>query len=108
MHSLFSFIYTINHKKLKKTKIKNTFLMLFQIKKLSFVSCLELLPGKNAQYIRSPGTKGKIIKFDKTNHSVLIQLPSGIKKIFSYYSFALLEAIAVSMHKQYLNTKSGY
>jgi ribosomal protein L2 len=82
--------------------------MLFKIKKLSFISCIELLPGKDAQYCRSPGTKGKIIKFDKINHTVLVQLPSKIKKIFSYYSFGSIEPITMFEHKKYLNTKSGY
>lgn len=108
LHFLFSYIFLNRYKKLRKFKLKNTFLMLFQIKKLSFISCLELLPGKGAQYCRSSGTKGKIIKFDKDTHSVLVQLPSKIKKIFSYYSFALLNRLALADHKRYANTKSGY
>lgn len=108
VHILFSFIGPIKHKKLKKFKIKSLFLMLFQIKKLSFISCIELLPGRGAQYSRSPGTKSRIIKFDKNSHSVLVQLPSKIKKIFSFYSFTLLDAIALAMHKKCFNTKFGY
>jgi len=82
--------------------------MLFQIKKLAFVSCLELLPGRGAQYTRSPGTKSRIIKFDQSSHSVLIQLSSGVKKIFSYYSFVMLGRIAISDHLNCLNGKAGY
>lgn len=82
--------------------------MLFQIKKLSFISCLELLPGYGAQYIRSPGTKARIIKFDTTTHTALIELPSKLKKIFSYYSFTMLNAIALNLHKKCLNGKFGY
>ena len=108
MHILFSYIYFNKYKKLKKIKLKNTYLMLFQIKKLSFVSCMEILPGRGAQYCRSSGTKSKIIKFDKETHTSLLQLPSKIKKIFSYYSFVLIDAIALSEHKKYLNAKSGY
>ena len=86
-HVIFSFTYFNKFKKLKKIKkLKSFFLMIFQIKKLSFVSCLELLPGMGSQYVRSSGTKAKIIKLDKDTHTALIQLPSGIKKIFSYYS----------------------
>jgi ribosomal protein L2 len=82
--------------------------MLCQIKKLSFVSGLELLPGQGAKYSRSAGTKSKIIKFDGQSHSVLVQLPSKIKKIFSYYSFVLLGQLALPENKRYKNTKSGY
>lgn len=107
-HKLFSFIYYNVHKKLKKLKIKNTFFMLFQIKKLSFVSCLELLPGLGAQYTRSPGTKARIVKFDLDSHSVLIKLPSGVKKIFSYYSFVMMGRLAIENNSNCLNGKAGY
>jgi len=107
-HKLFSFINYTTSKKFKKIKIKNLFFMLFQLKKLSFISCIELLPGKGAQYTRSPGTKSRIIKFDKENHSVMIQLSSGVKKIFSYYSFVMLGKISMSEHNNCLNGKAGY
>jgi large subunit ribosomal protein L2 len=107
-HALFTFFFFNKHKKLKKIKIKNLSLMLCQIKKLSFVSCLELLPGQGAKYTRSAGTKSRIIKFDKDTHSVLLQLPSKIKKIFSYYSFALLNGLALSENKRFTHTKAGY
>lgn len=108
LHGFFSYIYYNKYKKLKKIKLQNTFLMLFQVKKLSFVSSVELLPGKGSQYSRSAGTKSKVIKIDKESHTVLLQLPSKVKKIFSYYSFVLLDAIAFSENKDYLNSKSGY
>lgn len=107
-HKIFSFFYFTFSKKLKKAKFKNTLLMLFQIKKLSFVSCLEIIPGRGAQYTRSSGTKARIIKFDKDTHSVLIQLSSGVKKIFSYYSFVMLGRISLSENKNCLNGKAGY
>ncbi len=107
-HKLFSFVYYNIHKKMKKLKIKNTFFMLFQLKKLSFVSCLELLPGSGLQYTRSPGTRSRIIKFDSETYSVLIKLPSGVKKIFSYYSFVMFGRIALEDHFNCLNGKAGY
>jgi ribosomal protein L2 len=82
--------------------------MLIQIKKLSLVSCLELIPGSGSQYARSPGVKAKIVKFDKLSHSVLIQLPSGVKKIFSFYSFVLIGRVANALHNKCFNHKSGY
>lgn len=109
-HKLFFYFYQIpiKRKKLKKFKLKTIFLMLFQIKKLSFVSCLELTPGLGAQYIRSPGTRGRLLRLDKDNHTALVELPSKIKKVFSYYSFSLLDAISLNMHKKCYNGKFGY
>jgi ribosomal protein L2 len=82
--------------------------MLFQIKKLSFISNIELLPGKNAQYTRSSGTKSRIIKFDNSNQTVFVQLSSGIKKIFSYYSVVMLGQMSMSDHLKCTNGKAGY
>jgi ribosomal protein L2 len=67
-----------------------------------------LLPGKGAQYCRAAGTAGRLIQLTKENQSVLIKLPSGIKKLFSYYSFACLGEIKLSNKKRFSNTKSGY
>lgn len=105
---LFNIFYFNLNKKFKKFNFINIHLMLIQIKKLSAVSCLEITPGLGSQYSRSPGTKSKIIKFDKNSHSALIELPSGIKKIFSFYSFVLIGQVANSLHSKYLNGKAGY
>lgn len=107
-HKIFRFS-LINHgKKIKKFSLKSFFLALHQIKKLSFVSALELIPGKGAQYVRSNGTSAKLLSFDKNKRSVLVKLPSGVKKIFSYYSFATLGKITFPETKKCDNTKSGY
>lgn len=109
-HKLFSYFYAtpIKTKKLKKYKLKTIFFMLFQIKKLSFVSCLELTPGLGAQYIRSTGVKGRLLRLDRPSHTALVELPSKIKKVFSYYSFGLLNGIALNLHKKCYNGKFGY
>lgn len=107
-HKIFSYSFLNKYKILKKVITKPLFLMLCQIKKLTFVSCVELVPGKGVQYARSSGTACKLIKFDKDTHTVLVQLPSGVKKLFSYYSFAALEPVALSEHKKCSNTKSGF
>jgi ribosomal protein L2 len=96
------------HKKLKRVFFKSIFLMIFQIKKLSFISCLEIVPGRGAQYSRSPGVKSKLLSFEKARHSALVQLPSGFKKVFSYYSFVLLGQLALPLHKKSANGKAGY
>lgn len=107
-HKLFVFINSQNIRKLKKIKFKNFFFMLFQIQKLAFVSSVELTPGKGSQYSRSSGTKSRIIKFDYDSHSVLLKLPSGIKKIFSYYSYVMFDRIALADNVNFYNGKAGY
>lgn len=107
-HKLFSYLLFNTKKRLKKLKFKSIFFMLFQIKKLTLVCLLELYPGLTIQYCRSSGCYGKIIKLDSLNHTVLIQLPSGLKKIFSFYSFAFIGKVAMSMHSRFTTTKAGY
>jgi len=107
-HKLFSYNYFHSIKIFKKLKIKNTFFNLFYFKKPTYVSMLEILPGIGAQYVRSPGTRARLIRHDTTTHSSLVQLPSGHKKLFSYYTFVFLGRIASSLHKNALNGKAGY
>lgn len=111
VHSIFTIFYPYkkNMKKLKKRfKFYYIFLMLFQIKKLSLISNIEIIPGKKSQYVRSAGTKSRIIKFDKLTHTVLIELPSKIKKIFSYYSLAMKGSIPLPLHKKINKNKFGF
>lgn len=107
-HSIFSFIYLNKYRKIRRVLFKPIFLMLIQIKKLTKVSLLELIPGRGAQYARSNGASAKLIKFSKETHSVLAQLPSGVKKMFSYYSFACSSPVSLSENRKCSNTKSGY
>jgi large subunit ribosomal protein L2 len=105
---LFSFFYVKLPKSLSKVHLPLTHCFLFQIKKLSFVSCLEKIPGKGAQLVRSTGTKAKLMALDDDTRSCTIKLPSGLKKIFSYYSFAFFEQLAIPFHKRRKNGKAGF
>ena len=107
---LFSFFYNkkLNLTSFSRFKFLSNYFLLFQIPKLSFVSFVELYPSKGAEYMRSPGSKAKILAFDKTRHSCLLKLPSGIKKIFSFYSFSFLGAISISNHKRAFSGKAGF
>lgn len=108
-HTFFIFyLISSSYRKFKKFKFEKIILMLCQIKKLSFVSCVEIKENTGAQYVRSPGTQAKIIKFDKENRTVLLELPSDDRKLFSYFSFVLLGKISMSLHSRCMNTKSGY
>jgi len=107
-HKFFAYTYLNTSKKIRKFLFKPLFFMLCQVKKLTFVSFVELTPGKGAQYARSCGVSCKLIRFDKSTHSVLVQLPSTVKKLFSYYSFASLGNVALSNNLKCDNTKSGY
>lgn len=85
-----------------------TLFLLFAIKRLSPVSLLELFPGAGIKYIRSSGSAGKLVNFDYDTHTAVIQLPSGVRKIFSIYSLAAFGAVSLSEKKHTSNTKAGH
>lgn len=72
------------------------------------VSNIALLPGKNAQYVRSSGCYAKIIKADSQNHTALVKLPSGVKKFFSLYAMLTIGAVALKLKRKLRNTRSGF
>jgi len=82
--------------------------MLYEIKRLSSISLLELTPGLGIQYVRSSGSSAKLVHFDLNQHTALIKLPSGVRKLFSIYSLASLGAVSLSEKKYVTNTKAGY
>jgi ribosomal protein L2 len=82
--------------------------MIGKFKRLSYISLIEFYPGKGAQYCRSAGTASRIIKFDHGPHTVLLQLPSKVKKIISYYCLAFLGKIALKSSSLCSSNKAGY
>jgi ribosomal protein L2 len=75
---------------------------------MSKVSFLSSLPNKPIQYIKSSGSVGILISINLLNHTVVIKLPSGVKKIFSIYTTVLTGPVSLSVKKKIRNTKSGY
>jgi large subunit ribosomal protein L2 len=82
--------------------------LIYKIKRLSKVSLLELFPGSGIQYARSSGSYAKLIKLDLPAHVATIQLPSGVKKVFSIYSLVSLGSVSLKIKKKITNTKSGF
>ena len=72
------------------------------------VSNLELLPGKGMQYARSEGSFALITRVNSSNHTAMVKLPSGVRKIFSVYSILLLGPSALKLKRKLSNTKSGF
>lgn len=105
---LFSYVMWSTKKKLKRYKIKLLCLMIGQFKRLSYISLIEFLPGRGSQYCRSAGTGSRIIKFDHKIHTVLLQLPSKVKKIISYYSIAFLGKVALKTSSHCTSNRAGY
>lgn len=87
---------------------KPFFCFFYNIKRLLKVCLLELIPGLGIQYVRSPGTSAKILKFNQDSHQVLIKLPSGVRKLFSNYSIVYKGRVAFKNKKLLTNTKSGF
>lgn len=98
------------YRRFKKSRFAPTawFKMLIQIRKLSFVSLIELSPGRGAQYSRSTGSCSKIFAFDENRSTVLLVLPSKVRKTFSYFSVAGRSRLMGEENKLYRNTRSGY
>ena len=108
LHKLFLLFCTRRTRSVRRTGLGVTHLMLFQIIRLTFVSCLELIPGRGAQYVRSSGVSARILNIDVAGRTAVLRLPSGIKKIFSYTTYALLGKLANSNNKNFFKPKSGY
>lgn len=103
------FMYFTNNIILSKIyKINIISLKLFQFKKLSNISSIELIPYKNSQYARSAGTFSKILKFNKENYTVLLELPSKKKKLFSCHSSALNGKNVFKYAAKLINNKAGF
>jgi ribosomal protein L2 len=83
----------------------------FLIKQLPInknISLLEIYPYKGIQYVRSSGTHTKIIKINSKFNTVLVVLPSGVKKIFSIFSLGYLGSNKLTEKKFFKNNKAGF
>jgi len=105
---LFAYSYLNIKKNLRNFFQTSYWAPLYLLKKLIFISFIEIYPLKNAQYCLSSGTRSKVLSLDKKTRIVLIQLPSKVKKIISFYSCVFIGRIALEEKKKYKNTKSGY
>lgn len=92
----------------KNVHIPYMFFTISQLPKNLPVSLLELTPEQGVQYIRSPGSFGKILKMDMRISTSLIKLPSGVKKVFSTYSIGSLGTVALPENRKVTNNKAGY
>lgn len=72
------------------------------------VSNLEVRPGRGVQYVRSAGCSAKIVKFDYSQHTALVRLPSGVRKFFSFYSILVIGPCALKLKRKMACTKSGF
>lgn len=84
------------------------FSLLRTIPRLSKISLVELYPGKGVQYIRSAGCAGKLVTFNWDKHTAVVQLPSGVRKLFSLHSIASYQATALSIKKYHQVNNAGY
>lgn len=82
--------------------------LLIQQQKNSSISFIEAKPLGGIKYTRSFGSKSKIIKLDTRTGLSLVQLSSGVKKIFSAFSLSSVGNANLRFLKKTLkNTKSG-
>jgi len=107
-HRIFHCSIFLFHKKIRKLRLRKLFSIIFRIKKLTYLSYLSARPLFKAQYVRAPGCKSRLFKFDKEKHVVVMELPSKTRKLFSYYSFAFLGAMSNYNNKNFSTGKAGY
>nr|YP_010049547.1 ribosomal protein L2 [Strombidium cf. sulcatum]QPL15952.1 ribosomal protein L2 [Strombidium cf. sulcatum] len=88
--------------------ISQVFKIVRQLPKNKPVCLIEQFPLDGVKYIRSPGSKGKILKMDTRTQVGILKLPSNIHKTISIYSIASLGQVYFSENKKLRNTKSGY
>jgi large subunit ribosomal protein L8e len=88
--------------------IQASFFILRQLPRNQFISLIELYPNKSVEYVRSPGSKAKMLKMDTRTNTSIIKLPSGVKKVFSIYSIASLGQVLLVDKKSQTNNKAGY
>jgi len=92
-----------------KSLINSSFFLVKHLPKNKLISYVELYPGKGSQYVRSPGSKAKIIKMDNRLNTAVIKLPSGVKKVFSIYSLGREGQVFFNENKSFFkNNKAGY
>ena len=86
--------------------IKSSIFILRRLPRNQFISLLELYPGKKIQYVRSSGSKSKMLKMDTRTNTAIVKLPSGVKKIFSVYSLASLGQVLLTDKNSLSNNKA--
>ena len=105
----FSFIYSHQRSKLFATLFANPYsLKLATLALLQPISYLEITPLKGSQYARAPGSTAKALSKNRHTHTVLVRLPSGVRKVFSLYNAAVKGTPSLKEKKQVRSTKAGY
>lgn len=105
----FSFVYTYQKTRLFSHLFKTPYaLRLANILLLQPISNLEINRLNGSQYVRAAGCFAKALTKNQNTHTVLVKLPSGVRKVFSLYSVAVQGAVALKEKKKIFNTKSGF
>lgn len=82
--------------------------LIFTLRPYTRVSFIASLPGQKPIYCLSSGTEAIILSHNANQHTSLVKLPSGVRKIFSYYSLTNLGSVSFKEKRHLANTKSGF
>lgn len=108
-HRILHFIYYKPKWDLRIDYLKRpTVFKLYNVRRLTKISMLEIYPGKGIQYAVSAGCCAKILKFYGKQHVALLVLPSGVKKIFSTHINVFRKPTVLKKKRRLANNKSGY
>jgi ribosomal protein L2 len=109
LRGIFSYNSLLNYSYVSKyTNVAEITYIVYNLPKFKYISYLEILPNKGAQYVRSSGSKSFIIKLDPKVGLSLVKLPSGIHKSFSIYSIASLGLVPFSIKNIKTQANAGF
>ena len=107
-NDLFSFLYTAGiTQNLKFFFPKPTSSLIFLLSTYTVVSFLNPRPHAHPKYARSSGVSATILSKNPNQHTSLVRLPSGVRKIFSYYSVVKLGAVMFKEKKTFKKHSIG-
>lgn len=82
--------------------------LIFTLKPYTRISFIPSHPGYKPIYCLSSGAEAIILSHNINQHTSLVKLPSGVRKIFSYYSLTNLGGVSFKEKRHLVNTKSGF
>ena len=92
---------------LKRLFANPTIAQLRQLTPLTEIACIEPFPGRGAVYARSAGVRATLVDHNLGDHTVLVELPSTLLRVFTLYSLAYIGRVAMGDAGRLRSTRFG-
>ena len=106
-HRLFGVLLASTGRRAQTQVLRPTFVILSHLDTMSELSLLAKLPGQGAIYARSGGVSALLITHNYLKQTTTVRLPSGVLKVFSVHTVAMLGGVAFGDKVYCVNTKYG-